>query len=88
LLDYHNQILKNVTSEMSVLKKLGQIDISVSPLQHPILPLLCDSTSAREAMPYTPLPEPTFKYPEDAKKQIERGIDLYKKYFDEKPSGM
>ena len=88
LLDFHNEILSKITKEMSALKRLGQIDISCSPLHHPILPLLCDSNSALEAMPKTALPEPIYKYPEDARSQIKYGVDYYKKLFGSKLKGM
>ena len=88
LLDFHNEILRKITKEMASLKQLGQIEISCSPLQHPILPLLCDSNSALESMPRATLPDPIYKYPEDAKAQIKNGIDYYKKIFGAKPSGM
>ena len=88
LLDFHNEILSKVTKEMASLKQLGQIEISCSPLHHPILPLVYDSNSALEAMPRTPLPEPIYNYPEDAKTQIKSGIDYYQKLFGCKPTGM
>lgn len=88
LLEFHNEILRKIIPEMAFLKKLGQIEISCSPMQHPILPLLCDSTAAKEAMPNANLPNPIYKFPEDAKAQINNGINYYAKLFDAKPSGM
>jgi alpha-amylase/alpha-mannosidase (GH57 family) len=88
LLEFHNEILRKITPEMAFLKKLGQIDISCSPMQHPILPLLCDSTVAKEAMPNLEMPNPIYKFPEDAKAQINNGINYYAKLFNAKPSGM
>ena len=88
LLDFHNEILNKIAKEMRALKQLGQIDISCSPLHHPILPLLCDSNSALEAMPSATMPAPIYKYPEDAKTQIKDGINYYKKLFECKPKGM
>jgi alpha-amylase/alpha-mannosidase (GH57 family) len=88
LLEFHNEILGKIIPEMALLKKLNQIDISCSPMHHPILPLLCDSASAKEAMPNVELPNPIYKYPEDAKAQISNGINYYSKLFNAKPSGM
>jgi len=88
LLDFHNEILGKITKEMSTLKQLGQIDISCSSLHHPILPLVCDSRSALEAMPRATMPDPIYNYPEDAKAQIKIGLDYYKKIFGSKPIGM
>ncbi len=88
LLDFHNEILAKITTEMAYLQKLRQIEISCSPMYHPILPLLIDSNSAKEAMPKVELPTPVYKYPEDAKHQIMRGIEYYEKKFNKKPAGM
>jgi alpha-amylase/alpha-mannosidase (GH57 family) len=88
LLDFHNEILSKIAIEMASLKQLGQIDISVSPFYHPILPLLCESTSALEAMPGTPMPDPIYNEPDDAKAQIKNSIEYYEKLFKNRPSGM
>ena len=88
LLDFHNEILSKIGKEMANLKQLGQIDISCSPLHHPILPLLCDTNSALESMPDAALPDPNYSYPEDAKAQIKDGIGYYKKLFGMRPKGM
>lgn len=88
LLEVHNEILAKITPEMLRLKKLKQIEISCSPMFHPILPLLIDSNVAREAMPRAVLPEPNYNYPEDARDQISSAISYYEKLFDEKPTGM
>jgi len=49
----------------------GQIEISTTPLYHPILPLVCDSNIASVSHPGVPLP-PRFRYPQDAQCQLER----------------
>lgn len=67
--------------------KTGQIELSTSPYSHPILPLLYDTDSAKECMKNTVLPR-RFHFPEDAKIQIERGIETFKKYFYTKPNGI
>lgn len=59
----------------------GQIDISVTPYYHPILPLLIDQHSAREAMPDVPLPNRSFVHPEDAAEQMQRAARAYQKLF-------
>jgi alpha-amylase/alpha-mannosidase (GH57 family) len=67
---------------------MGQIEISCSPLYHPILPLLCNSESVLEAMPNAILPKPQYKYPQDANAQIARGLDYYYGLFGSKAQGM
>ena len=66
----------------------GHIELTVSPFYHPILPLLCDTNSARVAMPDVRLPQKRFSHPEDAEKQIRMGIDYFKKLFGYQPLGM
>ena len=49
----------------------GQIELSTSPYFHPILPLLCNTDSARIAAPgHAPPPPRRFAHPEDAAEQI------------------
>jgi alpha-amylase/alpha-mannosidase (GH57 family) len=81
-------ILKRIIPEYRKLASSGQIEISVSPFYHPILPLLWDTDSARAAMPNVKLPKKRFSHPEDAVKQIRMGIDFFEKNFGFKPAGM
>ncbi len=88
LIDYHIEILKKIKPQLDLLRKFEQIEISISPMYHPILPLLCDSRSAHEALPGIPLPEPEFKFPDDAMNQITEAIRYYQHVFNDNPSGM
>jgi alpha-amylase/alpha-mannosidase (GH57 family) len=66
----------------------GQIEITTTPFYHPILPLLCDTNSARQATPSMVLPNSRFSHPEDARWHIENAVDYYEKLFGRKPLGM
>jgi len=66
----------------------GQIEISVTPYYHPILPLLIDQQSAREAMPNAQLPITNFSHPEDAAEQIKRAVSAYQRSFGTLPRGL
>ena len=66
----------------------GQIEISVSPYYHPILPLLIDQRSAREAIPNLPLPATLFAHPEDAAEQLRRAVLAHRTYFGQSPRGL
>jgi alpha-amylase/alpha-mannosidase (GH57 family) len=81
-------ILREIIPRYREMSKTGQIELSVSPFYHPILPLLCDTHSARIAMPDIKLPQKRFSYPEDAEKQIKMGIDYFEKLFGYRPVGM
>jgi len=65
----------------------GQIELSVTPYYHPILPLLCDSDVARVSHPGVPLPR-RFSYPQDAEWQIRSALDYAEKLFGRRPIGM
>jgi alpha-amylase/alpha-mannosidase (GH57 family) len=81
-------ILKEIIPRYSEMVKRGQIELSVSPFYHPILPLLCDTSSARIAMPGVNLPQKRFSHPEDAEKQIRMGLDYFERLFGYRPTGM
>ena len=87
LLDLQRAIASRVLGRWRALAGRGQVEITCSPLFHPILPLLVDSDSARRALPQLPLP-PRFAYPEDARLQITRGLDVAERSFGARPLGM
>lgn len=88
LIEKQMEILKAIIPEYKKLQDSGIIELSTSPYYHPILPLLCDTNSAKEAMPWAELPNSRFAHPEDALEQIKRGIALHKKVFGNPPKGM
>jgi len=65
----------------------GQIEISTTPFYHPILPLLCDTSIAAIAHPNVPLPS-RFRYPEDARLQLERARRFMEQRFGNAPEGL
>lgn len=87
ILDTHRETMSNVMPIMRQLRDNGHIEISVTPLYHPIVPLLIDSRAALEAMDCE-IPSPPFAYSKDAGAHIRRGIDLYGEYFGDVPAGM
>jgi alpha-amylase/alpha-mannosidase (GH57 family) len=68
--------------------KRGQVELTTTPYYHPILPLLCDSESARVARPHLPLPTTRFRQVGDAETQIARGIEYFERQFGHSPKGM
>ncbi|MCX8030595.1 MAG: glycoside hydrolase family 57 protein [Thermodesulfovibrionales bacterium] len=88
IIDKQLEILKRIIPTYRVLFEQGQIEFSVSPFYHPILPLLCNTDIAKVAQPDIVLPKRRFSYPEDAKKQIKMSIDYFEDLFGRKPAGM
>ncbi len=66
----------------------GRIEVSTTPLHHPILPLLCDIRTAREGNPRSDLGDLDFRFPEDAAEQIRRGRALAESQLGRLPEGM
>ncbi|MFZ0523202.1 MAG: glycoside hydrolase family 57 protein [Candidatus Acidiferrales bacterium] len=82
------ELLGAVLPEYRIAAESGQIEISTTPYYHPILPLLCDTDIARVSNPHTPLPQPPFRYPEDAREQLSRARALHERVFGKPPAGL
>lgn len=67
----------------------GRIELSVTPYGHPILPLMLDFSSAREALPAIELPrEPKYPGGDDrASWHIARAIQIFTETFGVRPRG-
>jgi alpha-amylase/alpha-mannosidase (GH57 family) len=87
ILERHLQIVKMVIPEHVKLQNSGQIEITMTPYTHPILPLIYDSDLAKICMPGALLPG-RFSYPQDAVAQVKKGIEFYKSHFGREPGGM
>lgn len=88
LLHASKEIIAKVIPTYRRLMESGQVELSVTPFYHPILPILCDSFSALEAMPNASLPEHHIMYPEDAEAHIGRAIELFEQRFGARPHGL
>ncbi|WP_246539886.1 glycoside hydrolase family 57 protein [sulfur-oxidizing endosymbiont of Gigantopelta aegis] len=89
LLEVIGDIHNNIIDRYRRLAQTGQIELSVTPYAHPIMPLMLDINSAREAMPDVPLPEKT-TYPGGKERvhwHIKQGLDIFKNHFGFKPVG-
>ncbi|MDD2898604.1 MAG: glycoside hydrolase family 57 protein [Desulfuromonadaceae bacterium] len=82
------EVLQAIIPLYRRLHEEGQIELSVTPYYHPIMPLLCDLRCAQTAMPRVTLPTATFRHPEDARAQIHRGIRYFREVFGFTPTGM
>jgi alpha-amylase/alpha-mannosidase (GH57 family) len=84
----HRRLACEVIPAYQALATRGQIELSVSPYYHPILPLLVDVATARRARPDLALPAERLVAPEDARWHIERGLARHAEVFGARPSGM
>lgn len=82
LLSKIGHIIDQVIPLYKKLAESGQIELSVTPDKHPILPLLIDFESTLEAMPKAPIP--TENYPEGKHRalvHLEKGQTIFKQHF-------
>jgi alpha-amylase/alpha-mannosidase (GH57 family) len=88
LLDWEIRLIGRIVPVYRRLQDDGQIEVSFTPYYHPILPLLCDTNIAREALPSIKLPGKRFAHPEDAQRQIALSAEKYEALFGRPLAGM
>jgi starch synthase len=81
-------MVRRIVPDFARLAERGQAELTFSPFYHPILPLLCDLESARQALPDIQLPTRQFAHPEDALQQIEAGREEFQRLTGVRPRGM
>ena len=83
------ELVASVAPRYRKLADNGQVELCMSPYAHPIVPLLLDINSAKEAMPDVQLPLSTH-YPDGrnrAKWHLHQGIKSFEHYFGKRPRG-
>lgn len=63
-------------------------EISASPYNHPILPLLVDFEHSRRSLPHVPPGSVDFAWPDDARRQVVEGLDRVEAVLGRRPVGM
>ncbi len=89
LLEIIGGLIGGVIPRYRALAESGKVELSTSPYAHPIIPLLIDLHSTRQAMPDAKMPG-LEAYPggvERARWHIEYGIEVFERYFGFRPKG-
>lgn len=89
LLEIIGDLLENLIARYRRLAQSGQVELSFSPYAHPIMPLMLDLTSAREAVPEVLLPQAQ-AYPggdERVRWHVARGMEVFEEHFGLRPVG-
>jgi alpha-amylase/alpha-mannosidase (GH57 family) len=82
--------MQTIVPRYRALAESGKVELSMSPYAHPIIPLMLDMNSAREAMPAVHLPVTT-EYPggeERARWHLSKGVATFERIFGRKPLGL
>jgi alpha-amylase/alpha-mannosidase (GH57 family) len=83
------ELITTVIERYRKLAENGQVELSVTPYAHPIMPLLLDIKSTCEAMPDATLPN-LDHYPHGEQRtrwHIEKGLEVFDHYFGFRPKG-
>lgn len=88
VLDEHLRLINEVIPIHREMQEDGQIEVTMTPFAHPILPLLVNTDLALQATPDITLPSAPFRWGQDAVAQVERGVALYTDHFGQAPRGM
>ncbi len=88
VLDNQLEILKKIIPQYKKMQSSGQIEASITPYYHPIMPLILDTEDAGESMPWATLPEKRCQFPEDVSWHIRNAVENYQKHFGISPKGM
>ena len=89
LIELISELMTNVIGRYKTLYEKGQIEISMTPYGHPIVPLLVDIKSAEQAIEDVMLPLAT-EYPDGyARSQwhVRKGVEVFKRFFGAAPQG-
>jgi alpha-amylase/alpha-mannosidase (GH57 family) len=89
LLKLIGELLSSVIDRYRKLAENGQVELSMSPYAHPILPLLLDVETARDAMPDVCMPQ-LKNYPGGEERvdwHIREGLATFQQYFGKRPAG-
>ncbi|HEY9868247.1 MAG TPA: glycoside hydrolase family 57 protein [Candidatus Obscuribacterales bacterium] len=88
LIEIERELIRQTIPVYRQLQELGQVEVITSPYYHPILPLIIDSNVARLPSPHTKLPRRLYLHREDARRQVETGLNFYQEMFHQPARGM
>lgn len=88
VLDEHLRLINETIPIHRAMQDVDQIEVTMTPFAHPILPLLVDTELALVANPDLSMPSAPFRFGQDAVAQVERGVQLYADHFGRPPRGM
>ncbi len=88
VLDEHIRIISGVIPLHAELWESGQIEVTTTPLAHPILPLIADTSLATVGDPTAQLPANRFRQLPDAVEHVNRGLDEAERLLGRRPTGM
>lgn len=89
LMELIGEVLQGLPGRYADLAKSGQVELSVTPYAHPIVPLMIDMDSAKDALPSIHMPD-LEQYPggeSRARWHMRKGLEVFEKHFGFRPKG-
>jgi alpha-amylase/alpha-mannosidase (GH57 family) len=83
------ELIGGLRTRFATLAGRGQVELSLSPWGHPILPLLLDLAAGRQTQPHAPLPR-AHQYPGGetrARWHLAAGLTTFRQFFGRIPAG-
>jgi len=90
LLHHMAELIGGLANRYKSLADAGQIELSVTPYSHPIVPLLQEFDTRLCALPEAPGPEHA-GYPGGAKRahwHMQYGLEVFERFFERRPTGV
>jgi len=88
VLGVHQELVDQVIAAHAERWADGRIEVTTTPLAHPILPLLVDSDLALQQDPQAVMPAERFREYADARVHMDRGLELAEILLGRRPTGM
>lgn len=90
LLGLMQECLAGLIPRYRALADSGQVELSMTPYGHPIVPLLNDFNNMRDAQPDAPAPQASH-YPDGVERSrwhLREGLAVFERFFGRKPKGV
>jgi alpha-amylase/alpha-mannosidase (GH57 family) len=90
LISLFEELFSSLLKRYRKLADRDQVELSMTPYAHPIMPLLLDFKSMKDALPDAPMPEHE-QYPDGenrARWHMQHGIEVFEKHFGRRPQGI
>lgn len=89
LLALIGSLIAGIFTRYRALSEGGQVELSMTPYAHPIMPLLLDMSAGKQTCPHDPQPQHV-SYPGGADRvqwHLQHGFDVFKRFFGVHPTG-
>lgn len=88
LMSFQDECLRRVLESWKALARESRVEFTTTPFYHPILPLVANTENALYSASHEAIEKIGFKWPNDAREQIRRGLSFIAAELGVHPAGM